>query len=313
MELYKLKIRAKTPFASPLQSDTFFGAFCWSYQYLYGEDKLKDLLDSCMEGEVPVIFSNAYPSGYLPIPMGIRDELRSREKIKDKEQRKRAYQENKKYKKCSLISLKYFLEIQKGKTEGYSDGVAKESAQMKEVLHNTISRELGTTSEELDGGGLFSRTESFTGNATYDLYILTSVDVPVLMQVLNLMFEIGIGGKKSSGKGYFVVEGELENAGWLMQCENANAFVAISNFIPAVSDPRSGFYKTFIKNGKLDREYAVSDTPFKKPLLFLESGSVFYTDSPKCFYGRCINHIAVQPNVIVNACTIALPLLIKEL
>lgn len=73
MSLYKIKIKPVSSFCSPLQSDTFFGAFCWSYLYQYGEHVLKELIYHYKNGIPDIIFSNAFPSGTLPMPVGISE------------------------------------------------------------------------------------------------------------------------------------------------------------------------------------------------------------------------------------------------
>ena len=73
MEKLKISLYFESPISisynrlgipTPLQSDTFFGEFCWHYRFLYGEEKLRNIL-----GEKPaVVFSNGLPEGYLPMP-----------------------------------------------------------------------------------------------------------------------------------------------------------------------------------------------------------------------------------------------------
>lgn len=313
MILYKTQICACSPFSSPLQSDTFFGAFCWSYRYLHGEKALFQLLKDCREGHPPIIFSNAFPEGYLPLPAGARDHATKLHTAADKKEREKAYQQNKKDKKCNLITIDAFLHIQNGSRDGYSPYLAKESAEVVEMMHNMVLRNSGTVTDTPEGGNLFSKMQYFTDHGIYDLYILTSMEKEELMPVLKQMLELGIGGQKSTGKGHFKLKNKcLEDCTDLTKVTNANAYVALSNFIPAKTDPVDGFYQTMVKYGKLDREYASGETPFKKPLLYLLSGAVFYAKPVKQWYGRCLSDVAVNPDVIINACTIALPMKMKR-
>ena len=312
MVLYKANIKPLASFASPLQSDTFFGAFCWSYRYLYGEDELVGLLKKSMNEIPQIIFSNAFPAGYLPLPMGIYDQDRERYGNVEKSEAKKAYEKNKKYKKYSLIRKDQFMDIQKGMWRGYSEYLGSEQITEIEIPHNMISRMSGNVNESEEGGNLFVTSEFFVEDGkTFDLYILSELDKDCIRQVLTLMFELGIGADKSTGKGCFellefVVEKEL------CFLEGANAYMAISNFIPASNDPVNGWYKTFVKNGKLDREYAAGQFPFKKPLMYIQSGAVFKTEDIKSYYGTFMEDIAVINGVVVNACTIAIPMIIPE-
>lgn len=312
MVLYKANIKPVVSFASPLQSDTFFGAFCWSYRYLYGEDELVKLLKKSVNEIPQIIFSNAFPSGYLPLPMGCYDQDRERYGNVEKSEAKKAYEKNKKYKKCSLISKDKFLDIQKGMWRGYSKYLGSEHTTEVEIPHNMISRSSGNVNDIGEGGNLFVTSEFFIEDGkTFDLYILSELDQDKIEQVLILMFELGIGADKSTGKGCFellefVVEKEL------CSIEGANGYMALSNFIPNSNDPIKGWYKTFVKYGKMDREYAAGQFPFKKPLIYIQAGALFRTEEIQPYYGTFMKNISAISGVVVNACTIAIPMIIPE-
>lgn len=311
--LYKISIRPLASYLSPLQSDTFFGAFCWSYRYLYGEERLADLLSVGLVGGPKIIFSNAYPSGYLPLPMGYRDEGRTGYDAADKQEARAAYQQNKIYKKCSLISREGFRMFQTGDVCGYSQYLAQEEVCESGVMHNTVNRGAGTVQKTKGQGSLYVKNELRAPEGmTYDVYILTSLELGLLREVLTLMLTLGIGGSKSTGKGEFALVGDLTEERELLTCGEANGFTALSNFIPAASDPAGGWYKTMVKFGKTDREYAASETPFKKPLLYLQAGAVFRTDAVREYYGRIVTGVSQFPGVVVNACTIAVPVRVPE-
>ena len=318
--LYRVKIRPKASYISKLQSDTFSGAFFWSYRYLYGEDELRELLTSAWEGHPKIVFSNAFPENTLPLPLGIYDEARNIDSVTDKAKRKRAYQQNKKYKKCHFLSREAFLKVRTGEWRGYSSSLSKGSEEEIESVHNMVPR---GGSGEADAGAdaeLFSLEERFADDAVYDLYILTELDDKRLRDTLELMFTLGIGAKKSVGKGAFELilpvneQTPLGKEEELASLSGSNAFLALSNFIPAKDDPTEGNYKTLVKYGKLDRELSVAEQPFKKPLLFLEAGAVFRCGDKvvKPCYGSCLHGIAADPNVSVNAFTIAIPMILPE-
>lgn len=312
MILYKATIMPMAAFTSPLQSDTFFGAFCWSYKYLYGEEVLKEFLQKNLEETPQIIFSNAFPSGYLPLPMGIYDQDRSRYDAVDKSNAKKIYQENKKYKKCTLIRNGGFQEIQKGIWRGYSKYVSGAYTKQAGMTHNMVNRSNGTVGRSDEGGNLYVTDEFFAGSGEiFDVYILSILEKNFLEKVLSLMFDLGIGADKSTGKGYFKLL-SLEEEKELGDCEDANGYVALSNFIPAKNDPMDGWYRTLVKYGKLDREYATSQYPFKKPLLYIQAGAMFKTNQVKNYYGTFVKDASLMKDVVVNACTITLPIRIPE-
>ncbi len=307
MVLYRANIRPQSSFASALQSDTFFGAFCWSYRYLFGEERLESLLRESMEDEPRIVFSNAFPAGCLPLPMGVYDPERKRYGEIEKAEAKQAYQQNKKYKKCSLIEKSAFRNIQQGDWGGYSDSLEREKAEQISTTHNMVKRDYEEDVKSKQSGNLFASNESFLKpEDSLDVYILTSLDEEILQRTLSLMLELGIGADKSVGKGSFALL-SLEEEKDLLSAEDANAYMALSNFIPAADDPTDGAYRTLVKYGRLDREYAAGEYPFKKPLLFIQAGAMFRTEKVCVYYGSMVENIAIRSGVVVNACTIAVP------
>lgn len=308
MRLYRAVISPMVSFASPLQSDTLFGAFCWSYRYCYGEDKLEELLLETRKGKPCVIFSNAFPKGTLPLPLGVKDASADFERIEKKEERKKAYQEHKKLKNAHYVEKAWFRKIQVGENSGFTAGIEEEDVQELTVPHNLVSRQDGVV-KNLDGSGsLFEEDEYFGAPGfEYDVYILSSLSESTLKPLVQMMFLLGIGKNKSTGKGSFELKEWYEEQK-LFDCPDANAYMALSNFIPAGDDPVDGWYKPLVKFGKLDREYAMSESPFKKPLLFLQAGAVFRTEQVNMYYGSCVEKVSARDGVVVNAYTIAVPL-----
>lgn len=312
MVLYKANIKPLASFTSPLQSDTFFGAFCWSYRYLYGKEALVKLLQKSVNGRPQIIFSNAFPADYLPLPMGVYDQERVRYGEIEKSNAKKAYEKDKKYKKCSLVSRKAFQEIQQGIRRGYSKYLDSEQITQNGIMHNMVNRADGNVGHSDGGGNLFVGNEFFVKpEKTFDVYILSELNRELIEQVLLLMFELGIGADKSTGKGCFKLQ-SFNREMKLYSVEGANGYVAISNFIPDSDDPVDGWYKTFVKYGKLDREYAAGRFPFKKPLLYIQAGAIFKANDVKLYYGKLMIDVSAVSGVIVNACTIALPIVIPD-
>lgn len=315
MTLYRATIVPEGPLSSPLQSDTLFGAFCWSWLRCFGQQSLEDeLIRPSLAGKPPAIFSNGFPSGGLPLPMGCYDMKNQFELLTGKQERRAAYQQNKKLKGARFISRSAFERIRTGDWRGFTGELMEEGGREDTTIHNMVSRDSGTV-ENLDGAGnLFgSDRRFFDPSQRFDCYILTDLEQARLYHVLGLMFSLGIGADKSIGCGIFRLEALTEDKELLVMPSNANGFTALSNFVPAHTDPTDGFYQTLSKYPKLDREFAMSETPFKKPMLFLKAGAMFRADSPKKWYGRCITGVAVTDKPItVNGCTIAVPVCIPE-
>ena len=110
----------------------------------------------------------------------------------------------------------------------------------------------------------------------------------------------GFGADASIGKGNLKFT-SIENFK-LPESENPNAFMTISNFIPTKDDldnvdGTNLWYKIFTKYPKVGGHFALTD-PFKKPLVFMEAGSVFKVKTHKDFYGQILNGVHSNPDIV---------------
>ncbi len=309
MNLYKIIIKPVTSFCSPLQSDTFFASFCWSYLYRYGEKALHEMLHHSKIGNPDIIFSNAFPNGRLPMPIGIDCFKEKKDKLSSKQERYEKYINNKKKDHLSTITLDEFNKVINGIEPYYSSSINTELKTMS--WRNMVSRATYTV-ENIEGQGSLFEVEETYSIGNYDIYIYSTLEKSILDCILKDMFQSGIGAQRSVGKGIFEVLGELEVFDGFEIPEKANGFVALSNFIPKKSDPTEGYYKTLLKYPKVSYISSEEDSPFKKPLIFLEAGSVFYDQPVKTFYGSCIEKIAlkaghISDEIVIGAYTVAIP------
>ncbi len=306
MQLYRARLRPLSPVSTQLQSDALFGAFCWSFRYRYGADALEQLLAEMEQGAPGVTFSNAFPTGTLPLPLGIRDTQADFERIVAKAERKKAYQNHKKLKNARYLQCSFFEKAAAGDCAGFTAGLSADGITEQTSMHNMVSRNSGTV-QNLDGSGnLYGDDELFL-DCQYDIYILSGLPGETLRKTVELMLMLGLGKNKSTSKGAFELDSWEELPPFEAK-KGDNAFMALSNFIPARNDPAKGHYKTLVKYGKLDREFAASEQPFKKPLLYIQAGAVFYTDDFHPCYGRIVKNVSTRSGVVVNGRTIAVPI-----
>lgn len=309
MDLYKIVVKPVTSFCSPLQSDTFFGAFCWSYLFRYGEMALREMLDHCKNGSPDIIFSNAFPSGRLPMPIGAGHFRDKKDELKTKQERYERYINHKKKDHLTTITLDEFNQVINGIEPSYSDSINME---LKTVSwRNMVSREAYTVESMDEKGSLFEVEETYT-LASYDIYIYSTLERNVLDCTLKQMFQAGIGAQRSVGKGIFEISEGLKEFDGFKIPENPNGFVALSNFVPKKEDPTNGYYRTFLKYPKVSYISDEDDPPFKKPLIFLEAGSTFYVQPVRPFFGSCVERIAlkggnVSDEIVIGAYTLAIP------
>jgi CRISPR-associated protein Csm4 len=294
MKVFRAKISPNTSFATALHSDSLFGALCWVIQKNEGTDSLKDFLVPFIYGEPPLVLSNGFPGDLLPkpmIPFSIGDEEYDQS---GKDQLIQMAAEGKRIKKVEYLNLDELNNVLCGRRDVISSK-PKPYVDMA-VMHNRINRWSGNTSE---GGELFSTVERFSDVDHWSIYIKAKDEwAEKVEKWLEILGEMGFGKRKSVGKGSFTLV-DFEAFDDFELPQSPNAFVTMSNFIPSSKDPVKGFYKTFVKYGKLDGEYAIEGVPFKKPLLMLIPGSVFKTDAVKEYYGRMVTGVSANyPEVV---------------
>lgn len=308
MPLYRAVIAPEGPLASPLHSDTLFGAFCWSWLRRYGRESLEgEIITPSLDGKPPVIFSNGFPHDVLPLPLGCYDGDNDFSRIADKQERRTAYQRSKKLKGVRYVSRTAFDRIRTGDWQGFTSELRGEIGTDATTIHNMVSRDSGTV-ENLDGAGSLYTSDRrfFAPGDRFDIYLLSPLPVGQLSEVLSLTLSLGIGADKSTGCGVFQLESLEEDRELAAPPDGADGFVNLSNWLPAREDPTEGQYQLLPKYPKLDRELAGEEYPFKKPMLFLSAGAFFRAKRPRAWYGRCITNVAaVERPVIVNGCTIA--------
>jgi len=314
MNLYKITIKPISSYCSPLQSDTLFGAFCWSYLYEYGESALQKLINNYKNGVPDIIFSNAFPSNRLPMPVGLNESMEETTLLETKQERYKKYITDKSQKQTATISLDRFNDMINGnrRAEELDNGCTLEPREEPWLeWRNMVSRETDAV-ENIDGASSLFEVEQFFTEDLFDIYLYATFTPVILKDVLTKMFSYGIGAQRSVGKGGFQLEGEVEPFCGFRYPLEPNGFVALSNFVPQRDDPTEGNYRAFVKYPKVSYTEKSEDSPFKKPIIFLQAGSVFRVQPVKKFYGSCVEHIAlkdgaVSDEIIIGAYTIAIP------
>ncbi len=307
MKTYRAKITMSGSYISKLQSDTLFGGLCWAYKSIAGDDAFFKLLAECVAGRPPFVVSDLLPADLLPKPFlppsSVRQETSQKEELME------AARQAKRLKETIWLTFNEFQAAASGET---IVPAAKQSLDKTVLtLHNTINRATNTT---LDEGGLYDLPETFSAVSHMTLYLKAEDGwEDIIEKSLNLLGEMGIGKRRSTGKGGFNVFEFAPFVGF-DDLAGANGFVSLSHFVPAPDDPANGNYKTLVKYPKLDREYAISPNPFKYPLILLVPGSVFFTGSaPRPFYGRALQKVAPGlPEAIQGCFAFAAPAKLME-
>ncbi len=308
----------RSPTASHLQSDTIFGHLSWAIKYLWGEKELEELISRLKESPV-LILSSAFPQGKLPKPAfpingrvldAGRATLRESYGISDirlstllKQIKKDIYVpldylEEKSFVFDAMEYLEYAIKIKLDKPN-----TVKYKIEQIE-FHNKIDRQSGTTS---GSGELFVNPITFYQDITFESWLDTDyfnhAQLEELFQFISLN---GFGKDKNTGKGKYEIS--IEPYKW-DECKDYNAYLNLSNMAPAKGDNIRCSYSSNTKFGKVGGDFAVTETPFKYPVLVIEPGAVFSAIEVKVPpKGQLLSNIHPNPKIVQNLYSYSIPI-----
>ncbi len=309
MATYKIKFKVLSSVITPFQSDTIWGHIAWACYYIWGDKRCKDFINSHKDGS-PTLVSNAYPDGFVPVPYIslFSKEQVEREIFKKVKKKNLMKIENFEKVKDALNPEKLFEILKREIDEERKKEEKKLKITEVAILRNKIDRLSFTTSGM---GELFATDETFYAGDTAMWFALRTefFSIGEIEAILKSIELSGFGADASVGRGKikFIEISEYS----FPEAKDGNAFISLSNFIPAdgeFSQFEDAWYKTFIKFPKAGGYYALLN-PFKKPLLFVEAGSVFKVKELKSYYGRLVENVHSDPDIVQYA--YAFPLKVK--
>jgi CRISPR-associated protein Csm4 len=299
MQAFRVTLKLQSAFATPLKGDTLFGQLCWAIRNRFGEDRLTDLLAGYGHGQPFAVVSDAFPSGYWPLPKlpGIyydRIEGEDRKAIK-----KRCWLPEDAIAKPISQWLSHSVDAKTVVSCARADGGSDTPSGLKNALserhpqpHNTISRHTNTTGE----GGFAPyaiEQEWFVPGVAWTIYLLldtTRWTQEDCRQCLRDIGQIGFGRDASIGLGKFAVSEFVESE--LLSQTGANACLTLAPCAPQGLgfDARNSFYQLFSRFGR-HGDIAVhrEGKPFKNPVLLAQTAAVFAAPLPESgFIGQGI-------------------------
>lgn len=323
MKLYKLTIEPRSPFITPLHSDTLFGHLAWAIIYRDGQAKLKAMLAEFNSEMPPFIISQAFPEGLLPLPvlppLTQRDlQVLAGDLYHDTSTSTmvKLTARLKEIKSVSHITIETFRNLAQNLSPVTLAKALLETPQppngtadKKEVImHTAVDRITGSARED----ALFDHEQTFfppQTRLTIWLKLRNDSWKDDLLGWFKVVEADGFGKRKSTGLGQFSIVGDMLPAdGELPQVANPNAFMCLSSYVPRGSDPHPVSYRYLIKRGKLGGYLALGDRVWKKPLLMFAPGSVFCLNGElRHFYGGLVPRVHHYYSEIVHY-AFALPL-----
>ena len=272
--LVRLTLTPLGVWTTPWQADTLLGAMANVWARWRGvEDLRQDFLDPWLARRPLFIISDAFPGNELPTPAHLPLPMWEWPP-----------EDRKQVKKIRLLSPDDFRSLQRG-SRPRLDHPPKSSIRNHVRMRNSVARSTDSTAED---GGLFTVPYSELNDPDGSLSIYaraSSEGLDILVEALRMLGQTGYGARASVGHGGFELVGDAIPVPNLDDVPGANGFVSLSTFQPASSDPTDGYWRSFVKYGKLAPEFH-HRAIFKRPQVMLQPGACFRTNEPpKLFYG----------------------------
>lgn len=290
MNTYRFTLTTQTAFGTPLVGDSLFGQFCWAVVHRYGESRLAELLNGYTAQQPFIVISDAFPKGYLPLPV-----------LPSKLWEKEGEQDRKVLKKKAWIAFDQHSQA----VNAWQKNAKSDSEVLKKIKqdqpHNTLSRQTMTT-----GTGEFAPYAMsqiwFKQGTEFELYVVFDdkrISLAEIELCLKDIGQIGFGRDASIGLGKFELVGEPQAVAF--HTKNANALLTLANTAPQNLGlgKENSFYQLHTRFGRHGDIKALGSSPFKKPIILAKTGAVYAVENwEKSFLG---NGLAGVSNVQANA------------
>ena len=288
MNLVRLRIEPLTGWRTPWQADTLTGIMASALARAHGPERLEsDLLDPWRRGEPPFVLSDACPGDLLPAPacLGLWRWPEA---------------DPKRVKRTLWLAREQFATLQQGRRPELP-GEPPDPFRASVRMRNTLDRQSDRTGAP---GSLYELpvTSLSRDHSHFSLYARVAPGKETLLrELLALLSDSGFGADTSAGFGQFRLTGDFEDASWLAQVTEPNGWVSLSTFQPGPGDPTDGYWRSFVKYGKLGPALGVGAV-FKRPQLMLQPGACFRSNNGlRDWYGRQIRSADLLPGPTCQA------------
>lgn len=283
LNLVRLRIEPLSGWRTPWHADTLTGMMATILARAHGAERLEaDLLEPWRRGEPPFVLADACPGDLLPSPACLVlwpwPEA-----------------DRKRVKRALWLTREQFTVLQQGRRPALS-GEPPDPFQPSVRMRNTLDRQGGRTGAP---GSLYELPLTSLSKEYSHLSLYAGVmpdREPLLHDLLTLLSESGFGADAGAGFGQFRIAGGFEDASWLDQVTDPDGWVSLSAFQPDANDPTDGYWRSFVKYGKLGPALGPGSV-FKRPQLMLEAGACFQSQNGRRgWYGRLIPSEQLLPD-----------------
>jgi len=291
----------QSTFITDLRSDTLWGIICWAIRNIYGNNELEKFIDSYLSNSPEFIISSAFPftlnenkekTIYFSRPIlplkefePYDNNIKASEKVADASLRK-------KIKKITLLKKELFEKYITGSLDNnyIVTAIKKEDKtifppkpETESVTHNRIDRIKGGTLKINEADQLFHSTEMYFANENEGeikhgagLFFLAKGNIEKLKTALRWLSHVGIGGDRSTGKGFFKFE--VENFS-LNEPTDYNSVTNISLYYPTKEELQLFKNNPYFNYQLEKRQGYIGYLKYKKfdklPTMMFKEGSVF--------------------------------------
>lgn len=283
MQLRRYHVKFSAPVLSPLHAETVFGHVCWALRDMRGESVLAEFLGRMLRAPA-LLLSDLLPHDCLPRPLIQPPAFRP-----EKEFRRARY-------------LQYGHVLPSYDPEKLSRNKALVGLPELKTVETTgvaMDRVTGMALE----GALFTR-RGVVCEAGFDL--LAAGDTGELLDMVHASLcymrdHGGYGADKSCGRGQIESVEETpvpEELRVAFAVEGPAPRLLLSGCVPSGVDLLRSTYRTRVKYGRLAEAF-VQPNPFKKPVVYLDSGSVVTGAGGASSMGRMVEDVSpAHPEVV---------------
>lgn len=308
MKLYKIDIQPHGVFYTSIKGDMFFGMFCCTLADCLGNERLNLCLNGYAENKPFIIFSDAFPKGFLPKPMLPIQYYKTDSKNIEIDAKKRKEFKRRNWLPIECLKLPTFQMKNEFKEVKFKQSFLKTANRIEQKTNHA-------------SGGVYSAytTEPIIYNMPLSIYMAVDESKISLEEIELIIKNIGMNGfgkKSSSGGGKFEVCGNIEEVE-IQSCKHTK-FMTLAPCVPQseILNADECFYKIFVRFGRHGSKNALSENPFKKPVITMDTGAVLtFTVEPenKLFTGKGVKGTSlVDDNVVYQGYALLVPILAEE-